>query len=81
MFAISMGNRTRGQRYNLYKKQTGNLKKRFFSARVENPWNELDKKTVGQIQGKAERIRILGHGSGCHSKLLLYYVKGKWTIK
>jgi len=46
LFEISMENRTRGHGYKLYKKQTGTLRNRFFSARMVNPWNELDGKTL-----------------------------------
>src|SRR6218665_1530088 len=43
------GNRTRGHvhGYKMYKKRSGGIRKnRFFSARVVNPWNDLDERTV-----------------------------------
>src|SRR6218665_2215163 len=43
---VSMENRTRGHGYKLYKKRTGIRRNRFFCARVVNPWNDLDEKTV-----------------------------------
>src|SRR6218665_1134173 len=45
-FKVSMESRTRGHGYKLYKKQTGTRRNRFFSARLVNPWNELDENTV-----------------------------------
>ena len=45
-FEVSMENRTRGHGYKLYKKRTGVRMNRFFSARVVNPWNDLDERTV-----------------------------------
>ena len=44
-FKISMESRTRGHGYKLYKKNR-TQRNRFLCARVVNPWNELDEKTV-----------------------------------
>jgi len=41
-----MENRTIGHEYKLYKKRTGIQRTRFISARVVNPWNDLDEKAV-----------------------------------
>src|SRR6218665_2443802 len=46
IFKVSKENRNRGHGYKLYKKQTGIRRNRFFGARVVNPWNDLDEKTV-----------------------------------
>ena len=45
-FEVSMESRTRGHGYTLYKKRTGIRRNRFSSARVVNPWSDLDEKTV-----------------------------------
>ena len=45
-FEVSMENKTRGHGYKLYKTRTGIRRNKFFSARVVNPWNDLDEKTV-----------------------------------
>ena len=45
-FEVSMENKTRGQGYKLYKRRIGIRRNRFFSARLVNPWNDLDEKTV-----------------------------------
>ena len=48
-FEVRMENRTRGHGYKLYKKRNGIRRNRFFSARVVNPWNDLDENTVDTV--------------------------------
>lgn len=47
----------------VYKKWTGTLKKRFFSARMMNPWNELDEETtdVGMADNFQRKLGEYGH--------------------
>src|SRR6218665_1357214 len=62
LFEIRIENRGIGHWCNRCKKQSGTLRIRYFSARVVNPWTELDEKAIAVKMVEKFKRKLSGFG-------------------